>query len=110
MKWSLITSDTNKFTHEDLRNEFHNGRIIKFYISVSTMYGQCDNQYFFDQLSQYLEKNYQDFDRFLTSRSIDLFKFFNNFEDNDLKTKLLAHYEMIRKSKNQRHGSNNLFQ
>ena len=82
-----------KFTYKDLEEIKSPVRVVKFGLSVGQMYGSCDDEYLFKQLSLFLERNYKVFNEFETSRALDLFKFFVNWQNAELKEKLIDHIE-----------------
>lgn len=80
-----------KYTYVDFENQNNESRIIKFAVQFGNVYGQWDNQYFFEQLCEYFDRNYTKFDKFLTSRSLDTFKFFVNMKNDKVKDLLYIH-------------------
>lgn len=52
------------------------------------MHGKCDNEYFLKIMRNYINKNYKDLNSFQVEITLDLFKYFINFKDEELKDKL----------------------
>ncbi|CAI2370533.1 unnamed protein product [Moneuplotes crassus] len=74
-----------EYTVEDLLKYKNTARIIKFFNSIGTMHGSCNNEYFLTVMRDYISHSINDFDRFQVKISMDLFKFFVHFEDEHLK-------------------------
>ena len=75
------------FSVKDLEEYKNHGRVIKFFNSIATMHGNWNNQYFLGVVGDYIDKYYSEFSGF-QKISLDLFKFFIHFENDELKKKL----------------------
>lgn len=77
-----------QYTVEDLQTYKNPARIVKFFNSVATMYGNWNNQYFFKVMADFVNESHQEMENFQVRITLDFFKYFVHFKDESLKQKL----------------------